>query len=177
MATRPIDDNRAGFRITGRKVFFGLVAFFGVITIANIFLIWLAIGSFPGVVTSSAYEAGREYPQVLEAAKAQRALGWQVEEHILAGGPTDPITIRIDANDGSGAPLSGLAIVARLESPTHEGLDRTAHLAEGEIGLYRGIVEGLPAGQYDLALDATAGDGTQFRSVNRIVITESGQAR
>ena len=170
-------DTATGFRLNGRKVFFGLVVFFGIITVANVILIWLAVGSFPGVVTNSAYQAGREYPEMLEAARQQRDLGWQMNESVSAGGPADPIAIRLDANDRDGAPLSGLSVTARLGSPTHDGLDREVSLFEGETGIYGGLADPLPAGQYDLAIDARAGDGVTFRSVNRIVILGNGQVR
>jgi nitrogen fixation protein FixH len=170
-------DTATGFRLTGRKVFIGLVGFFGIITVANVILIWLAVGSFPGVVTSSAYQAGREYPELLEAAKQQRDLGWQMNESVSAGGPADPVAIRLDANDRDGAPLAGLSVSATLASPTHDGLDRRVSLYETETGLYGGLAEPLPAGQYNLTIDARAGDGATFRSVNRIVILGNGQVR
>lgn len=177
MTSMSLRDDTPGFRITGRKVFLGLVAFFGIITVANIVLIWLAVGSFPGVVTQSAYQAGREYPSLLEAAEAQRALGWQMEETVFAADPSGPVAIRIDANDRAGAPLSGLSIVATLASPTHDELDRRVTLTEGEVGLYRGVADPLPAGQYDLTLEASSGKGEAFRSVNRIVLLENGGTR
>ncbi|MGX1306165.1 nitrogen fixation protein FixH [Amorphus suaedae] len=170
-------DTATGFRLTGRKVFLGLVGFFGIITVANVVLIWLAVGTFPGVVTNSAYQAGREYPELLEAARLQRDLGWEMDESVSAGGPTDPVAIRLDANDRDGAPLSGLSVTATLASPTHTGLDRQVSLSEGEVGLYGGLADPLPAGQYDLTIDAQAGNGATFRSVNRIVITGNGQVR
>ena len=170
-------NTETGFRLTGRKVFLGLVGFFGIIAVANVILIWLAVGSFPGVVTNSAYQAGREYPELLEAAKLQRDLGWEMDESVSAGGPTEPVAIRLDANDRDGAPLAGLSVTATLASPTHDGLDRHVGLSEGEVGLYGGLADPLPAGQYDLTIDAKAGDGATFRSVNRIVITGNGQVR
>lgn len=177
MATLSANQERPGFRITGRKVLFGLIAFFGLITVANVIMIWLAIGTFPGVVTNSAYQAGREYPAMLAAAEAQQELGWQVQEHISAAGADEPLAVRIDANDRDGAPLSGLSVTVGLASPTHEGLDRRLALTEGEIGLYQGVTDGLPAGQYNLTIEAEDGDGKQFRSVNRIVIADSGKVR
>ena len=68
-------------------------------------------------------------------------------------------------------------MTARLGSPTHDGLDREVSLFEGETGIYGGLADPLPAGQYDLAIDARAGDGATFRSVNRIVILGNGQVR
>ncbi|MDQ0316173.1 FixH family protein [Amorphus orientalis] len=177
MAIMTANRQHSGFRITGRKVFFGLVAFFGIIMAANVVLIWLAIGSFPGVVTDSAYQAGREYPEFLAAAERQRELGWQVNESLSVAGPDQPLTLRINADDRDDAPLSGLAVLARLSSPTHEGLDREARLLEGETGVYQGHMAGLPAGQYDLEIELTAGNGDSFRSVNRLVISENGVVR
>jgi len=177
MTTMSLQERSTGFRITGRKVFLALVAFFGIITVANVVMIWLAVGSFPGVVTESAYKSGREYASVLEAAETQRALGWRLDEQVVSSGPAGGVAIRIDANDRTGAPLSGLSVFATLASPTHDGLDRRATLREGEVGLYTGTAEGLPTGQYDLAIEATSGSGEVFRSVNRIVLSETGGAQ
>ena len=64
--------------ITGKTVLVWLLAFFGVIFTANAVFIYLALGSFPGVVVESSYEAGQAYNQEIAAAKAQADLNWQV---------------------------------------------------------------------------------------------------
>ncbi len=52
--------------------------------------------------------------------------------------------IRIEARDKSGAPLTGLAMSARLMRPIDSRADRVFALTEREAGIYRGAAVDVP---------------------------------
>ncbi|MBA5776147.1 FixH family protein [Stappia sp. F7233] len=160
--------------VTGRTVLFWLLGFFLVVSAANAVFIWLALGSFPGVVVESSYEAGLRYNGEIARSKAQADLGWQVDAHVerQADGTAD---ILVTAKDEAGNPLSGLLLKATLTRPASDGDARVVILAEGETGRYSGLAESIDAGQWLLDLEADGpaaggGDNTVFRSHNRLFL-------
>lgn len=162
-----MNDN-GGFRINGWMVLAGLVAFFGLVAAANAVMIWMALSTNTGVVVSSSYKAGNGFQADLDAAHAQAARNWQVEADLARAGEGAAIDILV--RDAAGAPVSGLAVTARLESPMSESSDRLATLAEGETGRYRGAVDALAAGNWLLVIDALKGEERVFHSENRVML-------
>ncbi|WP_289032835.1 FixH family protein [uncultured Roseibium sp.] len=156
---------------TGRTVLFWLFGFFAVIFAANAVFIWLAVGSFPGVVVESSYTAGQTYNQEIADAKAQSERGWQVKAD-LTRAANGGASLKVEARDKLGAPLTGLAFVAHLNHPTHDGVDLDVALVEGESGVYTGTADALAAGNWNMVLDAESADERLFRSENRIFLSE-----
>lgn len=159
MARRPI---------TGRTVLLSLVGFFGVIFAANAALIWLAVTSWNGVETESAYKDGSSYPREIAAAEAQASRDWHVAADVARSG--DGVAIEVDLKDARVRPLSGLEVTARLERPSHDREDVSLTLSEGEVGTYRGRVPHLSSGNWHLVLDAAGNGERLFRSVNKIIL-------
>jgi hypothetical protein len=62
--------------LTGRKVLFMLVAFFGVVFGVNFLLMKLAIDTLPGTDVDSAYSASLAYEHEIGAAHDQNARNW-----------------------------------------------------------------------------------------------------
>ncbi|MEQ1705902.1 MAG: FixH family protein, partial [Rickettsiales bacterium] len=62
--------------MTGKRVWWYFVAFFGFIAAVNAVMVTLAIRTHSGVVTEHPYEKGLAYNQVVEAEKNQQKLGW-----------------------------------------------------------------------------------------------------
>lgn len=162
---------KAGRPVTGRTVLFWLCGFFIVIFAANTVFIWLAVGSFPGVVVESSYEAGLAYNREIASAREQEERGWKVAAHVeqRRDGTAD---VQIDANDGAGNPLGGLAFTASFSRPAGIEPLREVTLAETEIGRYIGVAQGLSAGQWDVDIKAENETGVAFRSRNRLFIRE-----
>ncbi|WP_417685060.1 FixH family protein [Roseibium sp.] len=156
---------------TGRTVLFWLLGFFAVIFTANAIFIWLAIGSFPGVVVESSYKAGQAYNQEIADARAQSERGWQVGAD-LERGADGTAFVKVDARDKGGAPLTGLAFKALLNHPTHEGEDVIVELNEGQSGVYSGSAGGLKPGNWNVVIEAERGDKRVFRSENRIFLKD-----
>lgn len=158
----------AGRTITGRTVLFSLVGFFAVVFAANAAMIWLAVASWNGVETQSAYRDGAHYPRERAAAEAQASRHWRVEADLARSG--EGVEIAVTLRDGDARPLPGLAVSARLERPSHDREDLVVLLTERELGAYRGRVARLAGGNWHLVLDAGRGGERLFRSVNRISV-------
>lgn len=169
--THTVSDQKPGRELTGRGVLFWLLGFFGLVFLVNGIFIWVALGSFPGVVVESSYHAGQVYNQDIAAAQAQAERGWQVGVDLtraLSGGGD----IRVEARDKSGAPLTGLEFTARLKHPAYEGKDQTVALTETESGIYKGKAEDLPAGNWQLEVEALRDGKRLFLSENRLFLSE-----
>lgn len=131
--------------MTGRKVLLALIAFFAIVAAVNAVFITLSLRTFPGVETDDAYRKGLAWDRELDAAAAQRALGWKVTVSWQSAAPASAtgqeqtqvsghITVR--AEDRAGAALGGLAADITFRRAVHEGEDRHLALAETIPGLY-----------------------------------------
>src|SRR3954463_3220687 len=90
--------SQASKPLTGRKVFFMLVAFFGVVIGVNLVMMRLAIRTLPGTEVDSAYSASLAYEKEIAAARYQNARGWKVNGHVGRGGRGGP-PLKIEAPD------------------------------------------------------------------------------
>lgn len=118
------------------------VAFFAVVLAANGTLVWLALGSWTGLVSDRAYEDGLAYNRNLEAARAQAELGWRSELSTRMDKDRSA-TVELTLRDAAGAPVEDAEVEATLERPTRAGEDVRVALAHRAGGVYRGT-SGLP---------------------------------
>ena len=155
--------------ITGRKVLFMMVAFFGVVIGVNLIMMRLAIQTLPGTEVDSAYSASLAYEREITAAHDQNARNWSVDARIgrdSAGGAT----VQVEARDKDGTPMSGLKFQGRFERPTDRRADQPVALAETGAGIYRGNAPLIAAGQWDLVIEGVAAGQRMFLSKNRVVL-------
>jgi nitrogen fixation protein FixH len=155
--------------LTGRKVLFILVAFFGVVIGVNMVMMRLAIQTLPGTEVDSAYSASLAYESEIAAAHDQNARNWKVDAHIgrdSGGGAT----VQVEARDKNGIPMSGLKFQGRFERPIDRRADKPVALAEVGIGIYRGNAAGIAPGQWDLVLEGEAAGQRMFLSRNRVLL-------
>ena len=162
----------SGRPITGRTVFIATAAYFGVVIAVNLVMIKLAVDTLPGTEVDSAYRASLAYGAEIKAAQAQQQRQWSVNAHIerQADGHA---SVRVEARDRNGAPLTGLAFTGRLERPADKRADKEIALAEVEGGIYRGTLSGVTPGQWDLVLesDARGEKGERlFLARNRVIL-------
>ncbi len=155
--------------LTGRRVLLYLVAFFGVIFVANGALVKFAIETLPGTEVDSAYRASLAFNAEIAAAHAQAQRGWHVVAHVERNGEGGA-RLRIDARDAAGAPLGGVGFTARLERPTDVRGDRSFVLTEREAGIYSGQAADVWPGQWELIVEAARGNERVFLSRNRVVL-------
>lgn len=155
--------------LTGRTVLFWLLGFFGVVIAANLVITKLAIDTLPGTEVDSAYRASLAYNSTVKAAQRQDARAWRVSGHVERDA-AGRASLLIELRDKAGAPLAGLGVNARLARPTDKRGDRMIALREGQAGFYRGAADDVPAGQWDLVIEAERGEEQVFVSRNRLVL-------
>jgi nitrogen fixation protein FixH len=153
--------------LTGGKVLFMLVAFFGVVIAVNAYMAKVAISTLPGTEVDSSYSASLGYEKEIAAARDQNARHWQVDAHVQRDA-TGAATFQVEARDNSGKPVTGLKFQGMLERPTDKRADLPLELAEVGIGIYRGSAPSVAPGQWDLVLQGDAAGERMFLSVNRI---------
>ncbi|HVI66531.1 MAG TPA: FixH family protein [Bradyrhizobium sp.] len=156
-------------RLTGRKVLAMLIAFFGIVIGVNVTMAKLAIKTLPGTDVDSAYTASLGYEKEILAARDQSARNWKVDAHIerLAGGAA---LLQVEARDRDGRPVTGLKFQGRFERPTDKRADLAIALAEVGIGIYRGRLDAVAPGQWDLVLEGDNASGRMFLSKNRVLL-------
>ena len=155
--------------LTGRKVLFMLVAFFGVVFGVNFLMMKLAIDTLPGTEVDSAYSASLAYEKEIAAAHDQDVRAWKVDAHVQRG--TDGgATVQVEARDNNGVPMSGLTFQGRFERPTDRRSDQPVGLTEVGGGIYRGSAPLIAPGQWDLVLEGDAAGQRMFLSKNRVLL-------
>jgi len=164
--SRPIVSPRP---LTGRKVLFMLIAFFGVVIGVNMIMMKLAIQTLPGTEVDSAYSASLAYEGEIAAAHNQNARNWKVDARVQRG-PDGGATLQVEARDDSGKPMSGLKFQGRFQRPTDSRADQQVALAEVASGVYRGSAPVIAPGQWDLVLEGGAAGQRMFLSKNRLLL-------
>ncbi len=155
--------------LTGRKVLFMLVAFFGVVIGINMVMMKLAILSLPGTDVDSAYSASLAYGNEIAAAHDQSKRNWKVDAHIQRSADGGA-TLQVEARDNSGMPMTGLKFQGRFERPTDRRADQPVALVETGNGIYRGSASLITPGQWDLVLEGDAAGRRMFLSKNRVLL-------
>ncbi len=115
--------------LTGRRMFLYFAAFFGLIFCMNAVMITLATRSHRGVVTEHAYAKGLAYNQVVEADKAQQALGLRADISL----ENQLLSARL--YNATGEEITPATMKAVLVRPTQEGMDVAITLHRGEAPL------------------------------------------
>jgi nitrogen fixation protein FixH len=150
--------------ITGRTVLIYFLGFFGVIFTMNFYMVRVAISSFSGVETESAYKAGLSFKNDIAAAQAQDARHWSVEATLQRG---DNSGVIINARDAQGQALAGLTAEVRLAHPTDKRHDVPLEFVELTPGQFKSLTP-MPNGQWDLVIGLKRETETVFRSKSRI---------
>ncbi len=158
-----------GRPITGRFVLICLIVFFGLIIGINVVMMKLAIETLPGTEVDSPYAASLAYGNEIEAARAQATRGWAVVAHVARDGDGGA-SVRVEAKDRDGKPLTGVVFNGRLERPADRRLDQPVELIAIDGAAYRGRVAQLSAGQWDLVLEGDRNGERVFLSRNRVIL-------
>jgi nitrogen fixation protein FixH len=152
---------RPGFTIRGWHVLAGITAFFAVVVGVDATFTVLALRTFPGQVSVTPYEDGLLYNRRIAQLEAQERLGWR------AAAAAEPGQVRLEFRDRDGGPLSGLAIVGRLERPATEAGRISLKFVEASPGRYIAPA-GRIAGAWDLTADAKGASGGAFLAERRL---------
>ena len=153
---------------TGRTMLLCMIAFFGVVATVNAVMIRIAVTTFAGVNTDSAYRAGLGYKQDEAAASAQQALNWTVDGHLTRAASGDTL-LTVDLKDAQNNPVNGVVVNARLSHPATSQHDHFIALTQSPNGSFRGETQATP-GQWILTLDVIRGETRLYRSVSRLML-------
>lgn len=140
--------------IEGRHVLMGLVAFFGVMFVANGLLVYYALGTFSGGDRPDPYRSGLTYNETIAAGERQAALGWQSEIAY------DPAAARLTLRfaDKAAEPVSGLRLDGQLTRPATDREDRALAFTEVSPGVYAAEVA-LGPGRWVLSVESLLHEG------------------
>lgn len=155
--------------LNGKHVLIIILSFFGIIFIANGFLIYFSQSSWTGLETHDAYRKGVKYNQQLSSSEAQNKRGWSMNI-IRTQGPDGLLSLTAEPKDKKGESLTRLNLSVELKRPTHEGIDRNFSLKETDLGVYKGDTKQLPMGKWYLFISADRGGEILFRSKNELYL-------
>lgn len=156
-------------RLTGRMVFFGFVAFFGVVVSVNAVMLSLAFDTMPGLTTDSSYKASQRFNRDLAAARQRDARAWKVEARVdRDAGGSGAVTVSV--REPEGAPVERITVKASVQHLARRANDRTFDVARTGPGAYAGTAEGLVAGAHDLVIEVERDGETLYRSRNRVML-------
>lgn len=147
-------------------VFVGL---FGIVLIANGTMITVAISTFTGMETTSAYKKGIDYNQRLAAASAQKALGWQASLEAVKASDTGTMAITFALEDKASAPIVAADVTARIDRPLQDGFEQVMTLREIGSGRYSADIDLPMKGQWEVQVTAEA-RGERFQITDRIQV-------
>ena len=121
-----------GRALTGRKVLYILLGFFGVMFVANGIFTYFAVSTFNGLVANDSYRRGLEYDERLAAEAQQERLGWTADLNLSDRGDE----LRLNLAGENGRPVSGRLVRVRVGRPATDKFDRTVLLNETAPGTY-----------------------------------------
>lgn len=152
------------FRLTGLHVLAMIVGFFVIVVAVDMGFATMALTTFPGEVSATAYEDGLAYDKTLAARARQAALGWVVE----VATPGAPGRVRVRLTDAAGAGLEGLSLTGVLQRPATLAGARKLRFRPLGQGVYAAEAP-VAAGAWDLAVTARNTHGASFDAERRIV--------
>lgn len=154
--------------LRGRHVLIGMIAFFAVIFAVNGIMVFIALDTFTGVHTDDAYRSGRDYNDVIDAARSQTDRGWAVTmAHEVTEGT---VRLAVTFQDKAARPVEGLTVTAELWRPTQAGFDRELVLEPAGAGRYAGAIDLPLAGQWEIRLLAEGRDGVSHAQRKWILV-------
>lgn len=159
------------FRLTGGHVLAILLSVLFLIIVVNGFMIWKAIGSFPGVVTESSYRDSQRFNRNIAAAHEQEARAWKVDAQAVRA-PDGRVVVRLEAKDAQDRPVAGVAFRATLQHPANRSLDHVVPLpaVPGAAGVFEGVATGVSEGKWGLEVIGEIEQGRVFLSQNALFL-------
>lgn len=139
------------------------VAFFAFVALVNGVMVWFAVNTQTGLVTEHPYEKGLAYNQVVDAERAQEALGWRgvvtFEGRLLT----------FALLERSGEVVMADRVTARFVRPTQAGMDFDVMLARAADGTWQAEVTPPHNGLWEVRVHAERGTD-RFQQARRIVV-------
>jgi nitrogen fixation protein FixH len=159
----------AGFRLKGRHVLACLLAFFGTVMAVNAVMVTIALDSWTGLTTRTAYNDGLAYNETIADVARQSALGWRVGTTVeRLGAPAADgsamVWIAARPEDGAGDPLTGARVTIQFRHPILEANDLDVTLVESTAGLYEAMATLPTVGFWKLTVRVVDPMGQTYRS-------------
>jgi nitrogen fixation protein FixH len=150
------------FRLKGWHVLAAFIAFFGVIIAVNLTMATLASKSWTGLIVKNSYVASQQYNEKLEAAEAQRKLGWSSkilykDNHLV-----------IVMQDKAGSVLELDEITVKIGRPAFEQKDQMLNMLALGAGSYVNEIP-LKDGEWAIEVYGKKGDSTYRRDARILV--------
>lgn len=131
---------------TGRHMAAIMVGFFAVVILVNIVMARFAAATFGGVVVANSYVASQQFNRWLDAAEADRAMGWQATAKRLADGKVAVSTSAVPA---------GARIVVWARHPLGRLPDQELRFVPDGSGGFIST-DSLPSGRWRLRISLSA---------------------
>lgn len=135
MTTSKASARQAG-GLSGRHVLLSMLAFFGVIIVADAIMIYTALSTFGGVDNANAYRDGLAYNTRIAREERQAALGWHDKVELLS----DPSRLRVSLKNPAGAAPAAVRVEATLGRPATNRADTQLRLVEVTPGVFEAPV-------------------------------------
>ena len=145
------------------------VGFFVVVVSINFTMAYFATSTFSGISTVNAYVKGVEYNRNIAMAKAQAAMGWDVDLVVTPAPVKGQANIVVTYRDRNKHLVSGLDVNAILLRPTVNGSDQTIAIPFQSAGVYATTVALPNAGEWDVDVLAV-GDGVTYEVQRRFFL-------
>jgi nitrogen fixation protein FixH len=158
-------------KLTGRGVLVMIIAFFAVVAGVNAVMVRLAVSTFGGVETESAYKASLSFMNEVREADIQQARNFRVDGR-LSTPRGDAAMLELTVRRADGTALTGLAVDASLHHPADRREDRSIAAREIAAGRYVAEFESR-AGQWDLLIEIHDKGQRMFRSRSRVQVRQA----
>ena len=149
--------------LTGAHVLTAFAAFFAFVLLVNLTMAAIATRSWTGLVAANGYVESQRFNDRLAASRAQARLGWR------GGLDLDGRRLAFELRDAAGAPVPLAAALVTLERPVGEHED-PGPLAMAVAGGRAVLDRPLPAGAWNVRIEAVARSGETFRLDDRIAV-------
>lgn len=161
----PSKGSQSPDRLRGGHVLAVFLGFFFVIFAVNGYFLFAALSTHSGVVAIEPYRKGLAYNDRIAADERQTALGWSDAVQVERNG-----RVVLTMRDRTGAPVSGLRVLAAVSRPSSAGRDHSVLLSEIAEGRYEADIGMLDEGNWIAAVEAREPTSAEpvFRSRRRL---------
>ncbi len=135
---------------TGRKFLLAILAFFGVVIVANVTMMTFALRTHTGLVVPNSYVASQDFSKNMAAARAQAERGWRNEVGYADG------MLTLSFRDRDGRALDDLSVAGVVGREVTSRQDRNLVFRSLGEGRYAAPVE-LGPGLWRIEIDAADG--------------------
>ncbi|MBT4890650.1 MAG: FixH family protein [Rhodospirillales bacterium] len=152
--------------ITGKTVLYGMIAFFGVIIAVNSVFMYLALDTWPELVSKQSYQDGLKYNETLDAAEVQKLRGWSSTLTF------DGNTFRVFMIDKTEAPLEGLTVIATVRRPVNDAANISLIMNEESdtSGYYSSDVSLPLDGRWYIVIEVMQNDAVSYQMEHEVMV-------